>query len=63
MERQRGAPSTRSEVEDEGHIKNIVIIFILLMCFVLFGVSFNVRILFAKKKNLMVLLIGSSMEG
>ena len=37
------------EVEDEGHLKVLVVISFLLRCFVPFGVSFNDRVLFAKK--------------
>jgi hypothetical protein len=36
------------EVEDEGHLKDFVILFILLRCFVLFDFSFNSRILLRK---------------
>jgi hypothetical protein len=35
------------EVEDEGHLKNFVVILFLLRCFVLFN-FFNTRVLFAK---------------
>jgi hypothetical protein len=40
------------EVEDEGHLKNFVVIFFLLRCFVLFNVSFNTKSFFAKKQFL-----------
>jgi hypothetical protein len=39
------------EVEDEGILKDLIIIFVFLRCFVLFVVSLNVWVLFAKKKN------------
>jgi hypothetical protein len=38
------------EVEDEGLLKDLIVIFVFLGFFVLFGVSFNARVLFAKKK-------------
>jgi hypothetical protein len=37
-------------VEVEGLLKDLVVIFIFLECFVLFGISFNARVLFVKKK-------------
>jgi hypothetical protein len=37
------------EVEDEGPLKDLFVIFVFLKCFVLFIVSLNVRIIFAKK--------------
>jgi hypothetical protein len=36
------------EVEDEG-LKDLVVIFVFLGCFVMFAVSFNARVLSAKK--------------
>jgi hypothetical protein len=33
-------------------LKDLVVIFVFLGCFILFGVSFNARVLFAKKKDL-----------
>jgi hypothetical protein len=36
-------------VEDEGHLKNLIVIFVLLRCFVLFDISLNARVLFPKK--------------
>jgi hypothetical protein len=38
------------EVEDEGLLKDLIVIFVFLGCFVLFVVCFNVSVLFAKKK-------------
>jgi hypothetical protein len=37
------------EVEDEGLLKDLIIIFVFLGCFVLFAISFNARVLFAKE--------------
>ena len=38
------------EVEDEGHLKDLIVIFVFVEVFVLFDVSFNVRVLFIKNK-------------
>jgi hypothetical protein len=38
------------EVEDKGLLKDLVVIFFSLGCFILFVVSFNARVLFGKKK-------------
>jgi hypothetical protein len=36
--------------EGEGHLKDFDVIFALLRCSILFAVSFNVKVLFAKKR-------------
>jgi hypothetical protein len=38
------------EVEDEGHLKDFDVISVLLRCSILFAISFNVKVLFAKKR-------------
>jgi hypothetical protein len=61
MPTQGGAEARRQhylEVEDEGHLKNFVIIFVLLRCFVLFDISLNTRVLFAKKCFLIKVCFG-----
>jgi hypothetical protein len=49
----RAAAATRCwyglQVEDKGHLKNFVVIFLLLRCFVPFDVSLNAKVLFEKK--------------
>jgi hypothetical protein len=45
----RTTRDTQMEVEDERLLKDFVVIFVFLGCFVLFIVSFNARFLFAKK--------------
>jgi hypothetical protein len=52
MPTQGGAAARRRYglgVEDEGHLKNLIVIFVLLRCFVLFDISLNARVLFEKK--------------